>query len=159
MPIPDNDAEPFEATLANNNNQIVLASAQSTVTLDGRLVTEIRYEGTDPASDLRATYGVDGAEVEFPVEIGLTHDCNGDGATDTADLNCVCQVGAVDELLAELDLTPGDFNGDGSVNFNDFLVLAMSFGQSGVGYAGGDANCSGTVDFADFLVLATNFGR
>ena len=159
VPIPNNDADPFDFALSNTNEQISLGNLGSTVRLDGQLITEIRYLGTEPESDLKATYGADGAEVEFPVEVSeSTHDCNGDGVTDAGDLNCICEVGAVDELLAELGLQKGDFDGDGSVGFSDFLLLSTSFGQTGVGYANGDADCSGTVDFTDFLILSSNFG-
>ena len=160
VPIPNNDASPFDIALSNTNTQISLGNLGSTVRLDGELITEIRYEGTDPSSDLKATYGVEGVEVAFPVEVDATptHDCNGDGVTDAADLNCVCQSGAVDELLAELGIGRADLNADGTVGFADFLILSASFGQSDVGYANGDMDCSGTVDFADFLVLSSNFG-
>ena len=160
VPIPNNEADPFDFALSNTSTQISLGNLGSTVRLDGQLITEIRYEGTDPESDLKATYGSDGVEIEFPVEVGegSPHDCNGDGTTDAGDLNCICEVGAVDELLAELGLQKGDFNGDGRVSFEDFLILSAGFGKTDVGYAGGDVDCSGTVDFTDFLVLSANFG-
>ena len=56
-------------------------------------------------------------------------------------------------------LLGGDFDGDGSVAFSDFLVLSASFGQAADGYEQGDIDCNGTVEFADFLVLSTNFGQ
>ena len=52
---------------------------------------------------------------------------------------------------------PGDCNGDGVVNFSDYLVLEASFGQSGKGIKG-DCNADGVVDFGDYLTLEANFG-
>ena len=53
----------------------------------------------------------------------------------------------------------GDLDGDGDVDFSDFLALSGSFGQ-GVDPAGSgaDINGNGTVDFPDFLLLSGNFG-
>ncbi len=60
--------------------------------------------------------------------------------------------------LSELEVLPGDLDGDGGVVFADFLVLSTNFGSTDVGYAGGDIDLDGTVAFADFLVLSSNFG-
>ncbi len=58
-----------------------------------------------------------------------------------------------DERLA------GDADGDGSVDFADFLVLSANFGRSAdVAFADGDFDEDGEVDFADFLLLSANFG-
>lgn len=53
----------------------------------------------------------------------------------------------------------GDFDGNGTVNFADFVVLSINFGQEVEGYADGDADCSGNVDFTDFVTLSMNFGQ
>ena len=49
----------------------------------------------------------------------------------------------------------GDIDGNGEVDFADFLLLSGNFGTAGEG----DLDCSGEVDFADFLTLAANFGQ
>lgn len=52
----------------------------------------------------------------------------------------------------------GDANGDGKVNFVDFVILSDHFG---VGQGWGEGNFDGSeagTPFADFLVLANNFG-
>ena len=54
---------------------------------------------------------------------------------------------------------PGDANGDGSTNFQDFLILANNFGKEGAVFADGDFDGDGRVSFLDFLVLAENFGK
>ena len=59
---------------------------------------------------------------------------------------------------AALGCTPGtgDIDGNGKVEFADFLVLSGTFGTAG---GAADLDCSGTVDFADFLTLSGNFGK
>lgn len=54
----------------------------------------------------------------------------------------------------------GDFNGDGSVLFDDFFLFVDFFGQTATGAAlPFDLDGSGRVDFADFFVFSDNFGR
>gem|GEM_PF-2390080 len=55
--------------------------------------------------------------------------------------------------------TGGDIDGNGTVEFADFLVLSNSFGQEVEGHAQGDLDCNGAVEFADFLVMSANFGQ
>ena len=58
--------------------------------------------------------------------------------------------------------TSADFNGDGSVDFSDFIAFAQNFGRND-----GDANYDATfdltgddrVDFSDFIAFAQQFGR
>ena len=52
----------------------------------------------------------------------------------------------------------GDLDGNGKVEFADFLVLSANFGSEVEGHAAGDIDCNGTVEFADFLVMSANFG-
>ena len=51
-------------------------------------------------------------------------------------------------------------NGDGEIDFGDFVVFAQKFGQGDDGY---DARCDldsdGAVGFADFLIFAGAFGK
>ena len=56
----------------------------------------------------------------------------------------------------------GDFDGDGSVAFSDFLEFAGHFGtrQTQESFeARFDLDGSGAVDFGDFLIFAQNFGK
>ena len=53
----------------------------------------------------------------------------------------------------------GDLDGNGTVAFNDFLVLSDNFSQSASTYEAGDINCNTVVEFDDFLVLSGNFGQ
>jgi len=54
--------------------------------------------------------------------------------------------------------TTGDLDGNGAVDFADFLVLSANFGTEVEDLSQGDVDCNGMVDFADFLVLSSNFG-
>lgn len=55
-----------------------------------------------------------------------------------------------------------DFDGDGTVGFNDFLLLTSHFGYA-VGHANYDArydlNGDGRISFADFLIFTQDFGQ
>ena len=68
--------------------------------------------------------------------------------------------------LAGVELAPacdpntgGDIDGNGAVEFADFLVLSTNFGQDVDGHAQGDLDCNGAVEFADFLVMSSTFGQ
>ena len=52
---------------------------------------------------------------------------------------------------------PGDANEDGTVNFDDYLLLEADFGWTG-SVIKTDFNCDGRVDFSDYLILEANFG-
>ena len=54
----------------------------------------------------------------------------------------------------------GDFNGDGSVTFDDFFLFVDFFGQSATGDAASyDLDGGGSVDFNDFFIFVDNFGK
>jgi fibronectin type 3 domain-containing protein len=54
----------------------------------------------------------------------------------------------------------GDFNGDGSVLFDDFFLFVDFFGQPAAGAAEPfDLDDNGDVDFGDFFAFVDNFGR
>lgn len=53
----------------------------------------------------------------------------------------------------------GDASGNGTVGFEDLLVLAQHYGQGGANFATGDFNGDGTVNFQDLLLLAQNYGQ
>lgn len=54
----------------------------------------------------------------------------------------------------------GDVNHDRSVNFDDLLVIAQNYGQTGRRFSEGnvDYDASGTVDFDDLLRIAQRYG-
>jgi hypothetical protein len=53
---------------------------------------------------------------------------------------------------------PGDANADGSVNFDDLLVLAANYnGVANNGWRSGDFDLNGLIEFGDLLALAGNY--
>ena len=58
-------------------------------------------------------------------------------------------------FLFHFNVLPGDLNGDGVVNGQDFDILSSSFGQINTG---GDLNGDGVTGFADFAILSNDFG-
>jgi uncharacterized protein (DUF2141 family) len=56
-------------------------------------------------------------------------------------------------------LPEGDANADGTVGFDDLLILAQHYGQSGASFPTGDFNGDGVVNFEDLLLLAQNYGQ
>ena len=59
-------------------------------------------------------------------------------------------------LLQAQTATEADFNGNGKVDFPDFIEFAQAFGSSQAKY---DLDGNGTVDFPDFLAFARFFGQ
>ena len=45
-----------------------------------------------------------------------------------ADLGCASTIAERDIVVAELNMLPGDLDGDGVVDFGDFLKFARDFG-------------------------------
>ena len=56
------------------------------------------------------------------------------------------------------DEVTADFDGNGSVDFDDFIILSRNFGKQASAREDGDTNSDGKVDFADFLYLSSQFG-
>ncbi len=58
------------------------------------------------------------------------------------------------------DTNPGDFNGDDTINFSDFLLFVVAFG-TGSGDVGFDdqmdLNGDGTINFSDFLIFVDHY--
>jgi len=64
------------------------------------------------------------------------------------------------KMITVMNMLPGDVDGDGDVDFQDFLALQIGFGTtSGADKSDGDLDGDGDVDFQDFLVLQVNFGN
>ena len=90
------------------------------------------------------------------VVMGDGFDCDGNSSFDFADMNCL-DATRISDALNRLGLVQGDANGDGNVDFGDFLILSSNFGESG-SYTEGDFDGNGAVEFADFLSLSSNYG-
>ena len=65
----------------------------------------------------------------------------------------------IEYLVGTPNDCPGDINGDGNTDIDDFIILAGNFGTpSGATLAEGDLNGDGAVDIDDFIILAGDFG-
>ena len=86
-------------------------------------------------------------------------DCSGDGAVDGMDVACATPE-TIGDTLAAAGFLAGDFNLDGAVAVDDFLILSRNFNNADLGgvYANGDADLNGSINVADFLQLSQNFG-
>ena len=94
----------------------------------------------NPAADFTGDGLVDGWDVAL---LGMKlHAVGADGAT-IADYNSLA--------------LPGDFDGDGKVDFNDLVTLARHYGQSAT-WSTGDVNDDGHVGFDDLVALARDYG-
>ena len=136
-----------------------LAIGRNTVIPIGAIVGA----GTTP--NLEFLYSIPNGDVlDGTIEFGpiggamLIGDCNLDGTLNGMDFDCVGTISERDAVLDALNSVPGDLDGNGSVNFADFLVLSGNFGASDVNYSGGNIDLMNGVDFADFLALSSNFG-
>ena len=64
----------------------------------------------------------------------------------------------MDALVFDLEpSTPGDVNGDGSVDFNDLLAILSAWGAPCTGCSE-DLDGDGEVGFNDLLIVLSNFG-
>lgn len=54
---------------------------------------------------------------------------------------------------------PGDADGDGKVDFADFVIVARDFGRTNAIWSTGDFNGDGKVGFDDFVIVARNYGQ
>ena len=67
-----------------------------------------------------------------------------------------------DSILVYRDLPieelPGDFNGDGLIDFSDFLAFVKVYGKKDAS-VDFDLDGNSQVDFFDFLIFSENFGR
>ncbi len=122
------------------------------------LLTNLTTNTVVPTSSIVLTYAAQSntATFSFP---GLLADGNytltiaRSGVTDAAG----------NALASDISLSffsfGGDFNLNRVVDFNDLVVLARNFNQTGRINSQGDADYNGTVDFNDLVILARNFNR
>jgi len=107
---------------------------------------DLNGDGAQDAADIDALFASIQTDVDDP-----EFDVNDDGKVDSQD---------IDYLLIEvLNRRWGDTNLDGTIGFEDFLVLSQSFGSADAGWSQGDFTGDGEVSFADFLLLSAAFGE
>ena len=130
-------------------NDILSAAFLDNVTVDRNLFE--LYE-----SDFNSFAALDGNDLTIIDEVDA--DCNLSGGLDFSDLACIETIEQRDAVLSELNLRPGDLDGNGTVVFADFIILAKNFGFTSGTYLQGNLNLEDGIGFTDFLILAENFG-
>ena len=61
-------------------------------------------------------------------------------------------------IVLNFTVLRGDATGDGTVNFDDLLVVSQNYGKSNRLWSQGDFNGDGVVNFDDLLVLSQRYG-
>ena len=65
---------------------------------------------------------------------------------------------AIDNLVIDVPVTPGDFDNSGTVDSLDLAIWETNYGEtSGITFSDGDANEDGKVDGRDFLLWQQHF--
>jgi hypothetical protein len=158
--LPDGQVNPAAARFAH------AFSLAASATISARMLQDGAWTALN-----QATFEVAGG--------GLPGDLNQDSQVNAIDLDLVAaaigagnsqpiydldgnqRVDAHDhQFLVEniLNTRAGDADLNGTVDFNDFVILANHFGASPGGWAAANFDFDGTVGFSDFVALANNFG-
>ena len=66
---------------------------------------------------------------------------------------------AIEWKTGQTQRLPVDVNGDGSVGFDDLIVLARNYGKTNATWADGDFDGDGKVGFDDLIILARHYGQ
>ena len=148
---------PTDCCFRDGKGSLVVASDMIFFTLGDNAngnelwVSDGTAEGTKLALDVRP-----GRNSSHPTELTVVGDKLYFAANDG---QLGRELWSIDLLAAEQTLD-GDTDGDGVVDFNDFLVVSANFNKSVTGgNSDGDFDDNGVVDEADFLLLSENFGR
>ena len=95
--------------------------------------------------------------------VAAVGDCNLDTTLNADDLSCISDIPARDAVLEALNTLPGDLDGNGQVEFGDFLVLSANFGTDSPAYTDGNIDLrrrSGLRRLSDSVrQLRTSCGR
>lgn len=152
--VEDSTTIKFTAAVSDDDNFMEDGSERSSVItyyreIDGEPVS---WDVSSGFATMEFTGEFDGVIVE-PV----AGDCNNDGVLNADDLSCQT-ADMLGDTLQTLGILAGDFDGNGAVEFPDFLTLSGNFNKEG-NYTDGDTDGSGVIDFTDFLTLSGNFGK
>ena len=66
---------------------------------------------------------------------------------------------AIEWIAMQLHHLPGDVNDDGTVGFDDLIILARNYGKTNAAWTDGDFDGDGKVDFGDLIILARHYGQ
>ena len=155
VPLEAGEESPFQVVLSNTSEHISVGLLGDSVTVDGLLWTNVQYVGD--VDRLSVQWG-DPSSGLFDLPITRSNDPCANASLQTLS-QCADDLSERDAILAQLGHVLGDIEGDGTVDFGDFLQLADSFGNTNQNYVDGDLDLDGIVGFSDFLLLADNFGK
>lgn len=162
-----NSSSATNVTIADPGVEFGFADQFSRITADfagTRLtITETVLSGTDAVlerySFTNATFaGLTAVTLSNSYPVNLTTAIAGSTLTVNVPSGYSTTTGSILSLSLALTL-PGDADLNGTVNFNDFLLLQSSFGNAGTAFGQGNFNADGQTDFNDFLVLQSHFGQ
>jgi len=133
-----------------NPNSVLVMSATSTHAIEGELAFDAKLSVFPPevtgSFDLFTFGEFTGSFTDVPP----THVEDGRFASIAVGANAI--------QLIYIQALAGDTDGNGQVEFADFLQLSSAFGMAG-DWLLGDFDGNGMIEFADFLALSSNFGK
>ena len=162
--IPNPDAEEagrFGISLASIGEDLFAVGARSSSRMvegggavyvydsDGELLQTI----DNPVPEEHADFGVSLAFSDGNLFVGAA------GAIGPVDDGGYGRPGAVYQFQLTLPPLAADFNGDGTVDLSDFVILKDHFNSVGAKPEQGDADGDGVVDLGDFAILKDEFGE
>ncbi|HQY87512.1 MAG TPA: PQQ-dependent sugar dehydrogenase, partial [Tepidisphaeraceae bacterium] len=91
---------------------------------------------------------------------GILPDGDYTATLDGTGITNIAQTPLGNDYVAEFFVLAGDLNRDRKVDFEDLLVVAQNYDESGQTFTGGNVDYSddGKVDFSDLLIVAQHYG-
>lgn len=143
----------IESTISDNGYALLGGTSSAAAHVAGIAALVLSADRSLTASELRDAL-VDSARAQKV----FGSDSVGAVNARRAVASVVGSVAAASVPVVTTNLVEADFDDSGTIDFNDFLVLAQNFGNVGITHQGGDTNGDGRVLFSDFLTLAQSYG-
>ena len=120
----------------------------------------VTFEQLDTFLTTRTYVAALGSGPSKSLQIVNNWDLSGDGIVDIQDVDMACDTGFdIQGVLATANLLGADADGDGEVQFSDFVILAEHFGNQDTMFSTGDFDCDNETQFSDFVMLNDVFGQ